>query len=790
MAKAVSEFQNGNTSLRAIAKKYAVPKSTLEFKLKNPDHKQTFGPSPVLTNSEEATLVKWIAELARKGFPRKRDDIIASVQNFLIANPRPNPFTNNRPGAGWLKAFFRRHPEITERTSEAVTSASSCVSEKDIRKWFVEVKDYLKEKQLEQVIEDPTRIFNGDETGFQICPETGKVLAPKGIKNVYTIDQGSSKENITVMFTFSASGSTCSPMIVYPYKRIPEKISQSVPANWGIGRSDSGWMTAEVFYEYISKVFYPYLIAEGITFPVILFVDGHKSHLTYQLSVLCSNLAIEIIALYPNATRILQPADVAVFRPIKVAWRKAVRNWQSDHPGESLTKLSFAPLLDEVVKSSAKPDILVNGFKACGLYPLNADAIDYSKCLGSSKKNETFDNKITDTTMKYSTFANIVGNEKLEQFKRLDAVLPEGTNNEDFFALFRIWKHFESTKEEPDQIINLSNEKIDNEDLPQNMIVTDVLSEQESGNTKEADGVIASTTDQHITTANVEVPENNEDSPQHMIVTDELPEQNSDINTKETDGAISRTTHQQRTTAVVDVANNVSIAEFLDWPDSPKRKGKRETERLPYAVTCNKYQEMLAEKRAKKKEEEEQKNKKRALKKEADEVRAKKKKEDQELKEIRKHQQNIKKLEKTQKKASNVSRKNKLCAANKITCYVCAKIIKCNELSCDECKQSFHKSCIPASHKQHIPDPTDNDTFLCHICYKEESDSDVDTEKEEEQESEENEIEEERPPAETEEQEDKENEKEEERTLAETEEEEKEIDELYNMYTSAIKHIY
>ncbi|XP_031334621.1 FK506-binding protein 5-like [Photinus pyralis] len=344
--------------------------------------------------------------------------------------------------------------------------------------------------------------------------------------------------------------------------------------------------------------------------------------------------------------------------------------------------------------------------------------------------------------MKYSTFANIVGNEKLEQFKRLDAVLPEGTNNEDFFALFRIWKHFESTKEEPDQIINLSNEKIDNEDLPQNMIVTDVLSEQESGNTKEADGVIASTTDQHITTANVEVPENNEDSPQHMIVTDELPEQNSDINTKETDGAISRTTHQQRTTAVVDVANNVSIAEFLDWPDSPKRKGKRETERLPYAVTCNKYQEMLAEKRAKKKEEEEQKNKKRALKKEADEVRAKKKKEDQELKEIRKHQQNIKKLEKTQKKASNVSH------------------------------------------------PTDNDTFLCHICYKEESDSDVDTEKEEEQESEENEIEEERPPAETEEQEDKENEKEEERTLAETEEEEKEIDELYNIYSTFLCSVY
>jgi hypothetical protein len=42
----------------------------------------------------------WILELARKGFPRKKDYIISSVQNFLISHPRPNPFKNNRPGEG------------------------------------------------------------------------------------------------------------------------------------------------------------------------------------------------------------------------------------------------------------------------------------------------------------------------------------------------------------------------------------------------------------------------------------------------------------------------------------------------------------------------------------------------------------------------------------------------------------------------------------------------------------------------------------------------------------------
>ena len=69
-----------------------------------------------------------------------------------------------------------------ERTSEVVTAASSCVSEENIRKWFDEVQEYIRENNLEEVMNDPFRIFNGDETGFQICPSTSCVLVEKGEK--------------------------------------------------------------------------------------------------------------------------------------------------------------------------------------------------------------------------------------------------------------------------------------------------------------------------------------------------------------------------------------------------------------------------------------------------------------------------------------------------------------------------------------------------------------------------------------------------------------------------------
>ena len=66
--------------------------------------------------------------------------------------------------------------------SEVVTAASSCVSEENIRKWFDEVQVYIRANNLEEFMSDPSRIFNGDETGFQICPSTGCVLSQKGAK--------------------------------------------------------------------------------------------------------------------------------------------------------------------------------------------------------------------------------------------------------------------------------------------------------------------------------------------------------------------------------------------------------------------------------------------------------------------------------------------------------------------------------------------------------------------------------------------------------------------------------
>ncbi|KAJ8868039.1 hypothetical protein PR048_031848 [Dryococelus australis] len=59
-----------------------------------------------------------------------------------------------------------------------------------------------------------------------------------------------------------------------------------------------GWMQSEVvFEEFIRNVFYPYFKDRQIQLPVVLFIDGPQTHLTY-LSQLCEELKIAVVALF------------------------------------------------------------------------------------------------------------------------------------------------------------------------------------------------------------------------------------------------------------------------------------------------------------------------------------------------------------------------------------------------------------------------------------------------------------------------------------------------------------
>lgn len=109
-------------------------------------------------------------------------------------------------------------------------------------------------------------------------------------------------------------------------------------------------MIHESIYGYITGPFYTCCKRKQITFPILLYVDGHKSHLTLTLSDFCAEHDIELRALYANAINLLQPMDVTVFLPVKINWFKAGLNWRIESDDISIDKMNFAHIMKKAIE--------------------------------------------------------------------------------------------------------------------------------------------------------------------------------------------------------------------------------------------------------------------------------------------------------------------------------------------------------------------------------------------------------------------------------------------------------
>jgi hypothetical protein len=173
-------------------------------------------------------------------------------------------------------------------------------------------------------------------------------------------------------------------MLIYPYKRIVLEITKRVSDEWGVGYSPAEWMTAEIFYEYTGNVFASHLGERNGKVPAYLSVDGHCTHLIYQLSELCSELGITLLSIHSNATRLLLQLDVATFRALKLGWKASVPKWHRETSDRILNKEWFATVLDEALKKYSLDCSRMLGFRAFGFYPWDPEDTAFSKCLGKS----------------------------------------------------------------------------------------------------------------------------------------------------------------------------------------------------------------------------------------------------------------------------------------------------------------------------------------------------------------------------------------------------------------------
>lgn len=151
--------------------------------------------------------------------------------------------------------------------------------------WYEGVMKFLKKEvpDYNQLLADPRRIFNADENGFPLQSKAGKPMAPTRARHIYQVVTNS-KTQITVMVGFNAFGDYTPPMILFPGERKHGVGLVGFPkATYAC--TSNGWMDLSTFVAYLQSL-HDFVRSKQIMLPVLLFVDGHSTHMTLEAAVL------------------------------------------------------------------------------------------------------------------------------------------------------------------------------------------------------------------------------------------------------------------------------------------------------------------------------------------------------------------------------------------------------------------------------------------------------------------------------------------------------------------------
>ncbi|XP_028159878.1 uncharacterized protein LOC114352467 [Ostrinia furnacalis] len=380
LVAALKDIREDGQGIRETCRKYGIPRTTIQDRIsgRRTDKIRNRGPAPILGNTGEQQVVEWLNNIAKCNFPVKKQEILDTVQKILQDLKQPNPFKGGRPGQTWHLGFLKRNPEISRRSAEGKNKARERATEKSIRQWFQELETFLSESRQSEILQEPERIFNCAESGFLLCPETGELLGPKGFGNVHQIEAGDENDILTVLLTLNASGQVCPPLVIFPYLRLPKAVTDNTLKEWTFGKSETGWINNDIFYEYIVNNFNSWLEKNYTKRPILLLTDGYKTPMSLTLSSVCEKLGIILYSLPPNSTQILQPAIITVLGPLKANWRNVEKKFLTKP--ENFNIPVICSLFKEIIDAPELPTNIINGFRKCGLFPYNPDAVDYTKC--------------------------------------------------------------------------------------------------------------------------------------------------------------------------------------------------------------------------------------------------------------------------------------------------------------------------------------------------------------------------------------------------------------------------
>src|SRR6185437_1435897 len=142
------------------------------------------------------------------------------------------------------------------------------------------------------------------------------------------------------------------------------------PPGTGMGFTSTGYMREDLGQMYLGH----FIKSIPPIRPVLLMLNGHKSHISYMVVDFCCNNSILLYALPPHTTHILQPSEIP-FAKLKQKYNKGCEKYSNENNGMIVTKRTFAGVLGRAFLETYTPQAICNAYKATGIWPFNPKAI-------------------------------------------------------------------------------------------------------------------------------------------------------------------------------------------------------------------------------------------------------------------------------------------------------------------------------------------------------------------------------------------------------------------------------
>ena len=176
----------------------------------------------------------------------------------------------------------------------------------------------------------------------------------------------------------NAAGQTMPPLLIVQGKTSRSLYgfkTEDAPQGAMWDMQASGWIDDDIGERWFKELFLKHCGPER---PQLLVLDGHSSHESLGLLMAARENNIKILALPPHSTHYLQPLDRSVFGPFNDYYDEACSSFLQENVLHQINRWSFPSLMNKAWEKAFTGENIRAGFRACGIFPFNPQAIPES----------------------------------------------------------------------------------------------------------------------------------------------------------------------------------------------------------------------------------------------------------------------------------------------------------------------------------------------------------------------------------------------------------------------------